>query len=373
MSTSEITEKKNDRLFSLDALRGLDMLFLCVGQPLIVAVAAALGYGDAKLYPFMRQFNHYWGGFTAYDLIMPLFIFMCGAAIPLALPKRLDAEGRPTAAFWKHIAWRVVLLWVLGMACQGRLLTCDPARFCYFTNTLQSIAVGYVIGALVLLIRSRAARIAVPCALALGYGLLLHLGGDYSQQGNLAMKVDMFFVNLIQPCGHDTKSYTWYLTSMMFGVMTLCGMEATRILASARAPWRKAGLLGIFGAALWIGGLLLEFAGVPCIKHIFTVSFTAQAMGVSVLLLAALFVVTDVWRLRRGWGLVTLYGQTALASYVLGEIFRAIPTSASTSIFGGLAKRIGGPWERVVIQLGLAVTLTYALHVWRVYRARSRG
>ena len=56
---------------------------------------------NANRHPFMRQFEHYWGGFTAYDLIMPLFIFMCGAAIPLALPKRLDAEGRPTAAFWK--------------------------------------------------------------------------------------------------------------------------------------------------------------------------------------------------------------------------------------------------------------------------------
>ena len=96
--------KTDERLFSLDALRGLDMIFLCLAKPVIVATAQALGCGDVEAYPFMRQFTHPWGGFTAYDLIMPLFIFMCGAAVPFALPKRLNAEGRPTAAFWRHVA-----------------------------------------------------------------------------------------------------------------------------------------------------------------------------------------------------------------------------------------------------------------------------
>ena len=356
---------KSDRLFSLDALRGLDMLFLCVVQPVIMVAAHNFGFADTTAHPFMRTFHHYWGGFTAYDLIMPLFIFMCGAAVPLALRRRLDAEGRPTAAFWKHLGVRVAMLWILGMVAQGRLLSCDPGQFVYFSNTLQAIAVGYVITALVFLSRSRAVRIGVTAALAAADGLLLHFGGDYSTSGNLAMKVDMVFVNLLQPCGHDTASYTWYLTSLMFGVMALCGMHSTLILRSSRAPWRKAAVLAGFGAALLAGGLVLEWAGVPCIKHIFTVSFTGQAMGVSVLLLAALYVVNDILMCRRGWWIVTLYGQCALAAYVLGETFRVIPDAASKAIFGGLWKRIGEPWGGIVIQLGLAAVLTFALAVWR--------
>ena len=372
MNNTTVTSKP-ERLFSLDLLRGFDMLFLCVVQPIIMASATAWGFSDVGAHPFMRQLHHYWGGFTAYDLIMPLFIFMCGAAVPFALTKRLDAEGRPTAAFWKHVAWRFVMLWVLGMVAQGRLLSFDPSRFCYFTNTLQSIAIGYVIAALVLLIRSRKVQVSVTIALAAAYGLLLHFGGDYSAKGNLAMKVDMFFVNLFQPAGHDTGTYTWYLTSLMFGAMTLCGMHATQILRSDCAPWRKAGLLGAYGAALWIGGLVLEWIGVPCIKHIFTVSFTAQAMVVSVLLLAALYVVSDIWRVRRGWWLVTLYGQVALASYVIGEMFRGIPSAASKAVFGGLAKRIGSPWEDFVLQVGTCVALTFFLWVWRARRTRGEG
>ena len=361
-------EVKKQRLFSLDALRGLDMIFLCVVQPLVVAVAAAWGFADVNLHPFMRQFEHYWGGFTAYDLIMPLFIFMSGAAVPFALSKRLDGEGRPTAAFWKHVGWRFVMLWLLGMVSQGRLLSCDPAQFVYFSNTLQSIAVGYVIAALVFLSKRRAVRIGVTVALAVVYGLALQFLGDYSKSGNFAMKVDMVFVNLLQPCGHDTASYTWYFTSLMFGVMALCGMHSTLVLQSSRTPWRRAAILAGFGAALLVGGLVLEWAGVPCIKHIYTASFTAQAMGVSVLLLAALYVANDIWRFRRGWWIVTLYGQCALAAYMLGETFRVIPEAASKAIFGGLWKLVGEPWGGIVIQLGVGAVLTFALAVWRGYK-----
>ena len=362
----------NNRLFSLDALRGLDMLFLCVVQPIIMVTAGNFGFADPETHPFMRTFHHYWGGFTAYDLIMPLFIFMSGAAVPLALRKRLDAEGRPTAAFWKHIGVRVVMLWLLGMVAQGRLLSCDPAQFVYFSNTLQSIAVGYVIAALVFLSKRPLVRFGVPVLLALVYGLSLQFLGDYSVSGNFAMKVDMVFVNLLQPCGHDTASYTWYFTSLMFGVMALCGMHSTLILQSSRTPWRKAAVLAGFGAVLLVTGLVLEWIGVPCIKHIYTVSFTGQAMGVSVLLLAVLYVVNDIWMFRRGWWIVTLYGQCALAAYVLGETFRVIPDAASKAIFGGLWKRIGEPWGGIVIQLGLAAVLTFALAVWREYRKTLR-
>ena len=55
------------------------------------------------------------------------------------------------------------------------------------------------------------------------------------------------------------------------------------------------------------------------VKHIFTVSFTAQAMGWSALLYAGLYVLTDIWKVRRGFGLCVLFGQFALTAYVIGE------------------------------------------------------
>ena len=59
-----------ERLYSLDLLRGLDMVFLTVVGPLVWAVHAGWGLPDGFLY----QFTHPWEGFAAWDIIMPLFI-----------------------------------------------------------------------------------------------------------------------------------------------------------------------------------------------------------------------------------------------------------------------------------------------------------
>ena len=77
------------RLFSLDLLRGLDMFLLTVIGPLVIATQTGW-----KCFPepFYRQFHHAWEGFVLWDIIMPLFIFMCGAAVPFALRKRLQEE-----------------------------------------------------------------------------------------------------------------------------------------------------------------------------------------------------------------------------------------------------------------------------------------
>lgn len=366
----------NKRLFSLDLLRGLDMLFLCVVQPLVLACARGWGFDDAVTHPFMRQFEHFWGGFTAYDLIMPLFIFMCGAAVPFALAKRLDAEGRPTPAYWRHVAGRFALLWLLGMVAQGRLLQFDLTTLSPFNNTLQTIACGYLIAALVLLVRRRWVQVAIPFALAAAYGLGFVITGDYGPDTNFAIRFEEWLVKLVMPASNRAVEladphYTWWATIPMFGAMTLCGLNATMILRSARSPGRKAGLLAVLGAVLLVAGLLLELLGVRCIKHIYTVSFTAQAMGISVLLLTVLYVLTDIWRLRCGWWLVTLYGQTALASYMLGEVFRSIPVSASRAVLGGLAERLGAPWSPLLLELGTAAALTFFLWLWRLRQRLS--
>ena len=100
-----MTFPASERLFSLDVLRGLDMMLLTVVGPLVCA--AQKGW---NCFPdwFMRQFNHGWECFTLWDIIMPLFIFMCGAAMPLALERRLKKGGgaRAVACGGSVGAWR---------------------------------------------------------------------------------------------------------------------------------------------------------------------------------------------------------------------------------------------------------------------------
>ena len=78
------------RLFALDLLRGIDMFYLAVVSATVAPLCAALG-----LSPAWKTFlvTHPWEGFTLYDLIMPLFIFMCGAAVPFGLGRRQFEVG----------------------------------------------------------------------------------------------------------------------------------------------------------------------------------------------------------------------------------------------------------------------------------------
>ena len=101
------------RLFSLDVLRGLDMILLTVVGPL---VNSAQDGWECLPGAFVMQFRHAWSGFTLWDIIMPLFIFMCGAAVPYALVKRLE---KGCGVFWGHVLARVALLWFLGGLVQG--------------------------------------------------------------------------------------------------------------------------------------------------------------------------------------------------------------------------------------------------------------
>ena len=300
-----------ERLFSLDLLRGLDMFLLKAVGPLVMAADRVWHLPSGVT----RQFDHAWGGFTLWDVIMPLFIFMCGAAVPLALPKRLE-NGRAGWGYWRHVLSRVALLWVLGMAVQGNLLSLKPSEMLLFSNTLQSIAVGYVVAALALLVRNARVRAALPFALVLVYSLILAFGGDYSQTGNAAYRFETALVSVLPWIGNATGGgYTWILTSFMFGAMTLFGLQATEILRADRDPWTKAARLGGYGAGLLALGWALVPV-VPAIKHIYTASFTLQAVGWSMLAYAALYVLTDIWKFRRGLGVLILFGQCALFVYV---------------------------------------------------------
>ena len=333
-------DMKRERLFSLDLLRGLDMFLLTVVGSFVWALHDTIGLPDSV----MAQINHAWGGFTLWDIIMPLFIFMCGAAVPFGLGKRLR-DGRPTAAYWRHVAARFALLWFLGLIAQGRLLTLDPLKISPFNNTLQAIACGYLIAAVVMIIPSRRVQVAIPIALAVGYGLAIHLGGDYSRTGNLAIRFEDWFVRLVMPEGNRAMEladpwYSWWFTIPMFGAMTLCGAEATRILTSGAEKmtrfWR---LLALGAVLLAVGWALVPW--VPSIKHIYSFTFTAQAMGWSCLALAALFYLSDVLMLRKGLGIFILFGQTALLAYMTIEVFSCVPNAFADMVTAGFPHAFG--------------------------------
>ena len=371
MMSSQPPVPPRERLHSLDLLRGLDMFLLTVVGPFAAALNRTTPLPDA----LMGQFHHNWGGFTLWDIIMPLFLFMCGAAIPFALPRRME-NGRAGLRYWRHVAARVTLLWVLGMVAQGRLLSFDALLINPFNNTLQAIASGYLVAAAVLCIPSEKVRTAAPFVLAVGYAAFLHFCGDYTMEGNAATCVERWILPRITPEGSKALAladpgYSWWATIPMFGAMTLCGMSATAILRSDATPMRRFGRLVALGAGLLAAGWALSPV-IPPIKHIFTLTFTAQAMGWCCLALAVLYALADILRLRRGTWLLLLFGQTSLLAYMCHE-FQPVLNAFGDQFAPGAQHLFGERGVPIAVWFASSALLVAVLHVWRKARGALRA
>src|SRR5579859_123522 len=87
---------KTPRLYSLDALRGFDMFWIMSGEQIVHALAKTTGW---PLFTILSGQLHHtvWNGFTFYDMIFPLFLFIAGAALPFSLDKTIQQAGVPAA------------------------------------------------------------------------------------------------------------------------------------------------------------------------------------------------------------------------------------------------------------------------------------
>ena len=106
--------KTKQRLLSIDALRGMDMFWIIGGEGLFAALFVLTGSSFFNTLAGQMEHSH-WHGFTFYDLIFPLFIFLSGVSLGLSA-KRLN--GKPMAdrmPIYKKAARRLLLLMVLGI------------------------------------------------------------------------------------------------------------------------------------------------------------------------------------------------------------------------------------------------------------------
>ena len=362
--TDAATGAKPPRLFSLDLLRGIDVCWLCLVQPLLEAADRTW-----KLPQWIHaQLVHDWGVFGLFDFAQPLFIFICGAAVPFAIPKRLSPEGRPTVEFWRHVLGRVAMLWACGMLIRGVLLF-DRAKFTPYSDTLQTIAAGYFFACLAQLVRSRAVRVALPFVLIGAYVALCCLGGDWTRLGNLPRIVDE---RVFGAFGFKAKDFTYCLTTIAWAGIAMLGSLAAELLKGPLSQARKVGFLFTSAAcSLAAGYALVPF--VPPIRHIYSPSFIAITMGYSVLSLALCYTVADIFRLRRGSWLFLLFGQTALCAWMLhtNPLYHGLATVAG-QLVAGVPRLIGTTCLQGFLKVAVVSAITvWILVLWR--RLRQKG
>jgi predicted acyltransferase len=320
------------RLLSLDALRGFDMMWIVGADALGSALSGFRGGPVARF--AAAQLDHVpWSGIRFYDTIFPLFVFMVGVAIPFSLDRMVASGSRAEAL--RRIARRTVLLFLLGIFYYGGLAT--ELSQIRLLGVLQRIALCYCASSLLYLWLPRRGIVAAAAALLVGYWALMTFvpvpgfgAGDFREGHNLANWIDSRWLPLRKWDGdHDPEGI---LSTLPAIASCLIGVLAGRLLRDpSRGGRSKVALLSAAGCALMAAGFLwgLQF---PIIKKVWSSSFVLVAGGWSVLLLAAFYLVADVWKRRRWLMPFAWLGSNALTIYIVSNIVD----------FGRLSERFAG-------------------------------
>jgi len=358
-----------ERLMSLDALRGFDMFWIVGGYWIVRGLANGLRNPWFNQYILPQTDHVRWEGFVAWDLIMPLFLFVVGAAMPFSFAKRLERDPGK-ARLYGHIIYRVAILWILGMIAQGRLLDYDLSKLQLYSNTLQAIAAGYLIASLILLNLQLQWQVLATGGLLLGYWALLtlvpvpgHGAGQLTEQGNLAIYIDTLILGPFQD--GTNPPYTWILSSMTFAATVMIGAFAGQLLRLDRSKAEKVLVLLISGAACVLAGWAWGHI-FPIIKHIWTSSMVLYAGGWSLLLLGLFYLVIDVLEFRFLTSFFVVIGMNAIAAYMATHVFDF--RNLGDIFVRGLA-RWTGDWQDFV-RAAAGITILWLI-LYYLYRKKT--
>ena len=383
----------DERIMSVDALRGFDMFWIIGADALVSALNDITHTGVTAA--ISHQLSHKdWEGFAFEDLIFPLFVFLAGVSLVFSLGKTIEREGKWAA--YRRVFYRAVLLYLIGIFYYGGFEHAWPtyvqdwgarAKEMRLLGVLQRIALCYLFAGFAFCTFRLRGMIVVCVALLAGYWALMTFvpvpgagagsfvegknvddkqyqpgkmisvpvpvpvtkagAGSFVEGKNLANWVDkQYLPGRLWDRDHDPEG----LLSTLPAIATcLLGVFAGLLLKNNTvSPGKKVLWLALAGiVALGLGFLWgLQF---PIIKKIWTSSYVLVAGGYSALLLAFFYLVIDVWKCRR-WALVFIWiGMNPITLY-LAENF--VP-------FGRLSKRfVGGNIEHF---MGVYASLASAI------------
>lgn len=345
----------NKRLLSLDVLRGADIFFLVGLQPVLLKVLLALDI-DFLNNTLLYQLDHArWEGFRLWDLVMPLFLLMSGVTMPFSLPKYLEQNGN--RSLWQRVIKRFIILYALGILVQGNILALDPKAIYLYSNTLQAIAVGYLLTVPLTIYLKPKWQIVSIIVLLIIYTIPMTLFGDWSPQGNFGCKVDKLILGRFRDMTTiDTDGnivfcpwfdYTYIWSSLTFCCTVAMGSLCGTFIKTRKDDGNKTTLtLLIIGISLVIFGLIWgQFQ--PIIKRLWTSSMTLFSGGLCIILLAIFYWWIDIKGHNKNIEWLQVYGCNAIIAYIMGEKinFRSIPNS----LLYGLEQYCGAAWYEAIL------------------------
>ena len=352
------------RLMSLDLFRGAT----------IAGMILVNNAGD-EVSSYWPLKHAQWNGWTPTDLVFPFFLFIVGVAMPFSFSARLK-RGESRRELLRHVLWRGVVLFALGMFLNGFPNQYHLASWRVY-GVLQRIAICYVISAVLALWTDWRAWIATIAGCLLGYWILMrfvpvpgfgvptHDIPLLDPDCNLAAWLDRQLL-----AGHlyeGTRDPEGVLSTIPAVATSLLGMLTGQWLRSSRSVRTKALGMALFGAIGVMTGKLLDL-GFPINKKLWTSSYVIFTAGLAVLCLALCYWMVDVKKWRSLWTKPLLvFGMNAIAAYVfagvISDLLDHFHTSAGMSWQESIYESIFAPLANPA-NASLLYALGYALVCW---------
>ncbi|WP_462154770.1 transmembrane glucosamine N-acetyltransferase NagX [Pseudoalteromonas piscicida] len=370
------TNNKPKRLASLDALRGMDMFWILGGQSIFAALFVLTGWQGWKAFE-AHTLHSPWHGFTFYDLIFPLFIFLSGVAMGLS-PKRIDHlpfnERKP---FYLKALKRLLLLCAFGVLYNhgwGTGIPMDPDGIRY-ASVLGRIAFAWFFCALLVWHTSLRTLAYVGLGILLFYWLLLCFipvpggqAGDLSANGVGSWNafIDTYFLPGISYQNRPVDP-EGVLSSLPAIVNAIAGVFAGRAIANAQTQgeWKTVGILAGSGVLVLALGWLWDMQ-FPVNKELWTSSFVLVTVGWSAILLAVFYAIVDVLSFQRWAYPFVIIGANSIIIYLASSLVNW--TFISKSVFGGVIASVPIAWQPLIAVFALLAVQLLVLH-W-MYKRR---
>ena len=393
------TPTQTGRLHSLDALRGFDMWWIVCGEGIFHGLAGAVKdkYGlvqstvdwqirgeapmnivERSLVGMSNQLHHtVWNGFTFYDLIFPLFIFIAGVSMPYSMGKQLERSGIDRSAarskILRSLLKRTILLILLGCMVNGALRF-NGYEQTRFASVLGRIALGCFGAALIYLYVPSGKIMYWITGILIGYWALLYLvpvpgygAGVITPEGNITAWFDRHFLpgklhrKVYDPEG--LLSTIPAVASALLGV--LCGQYIRTSAQKGFSTIQAMNLFG-FGVALLLAGWAWNFV-FPVNKILWSSSYVLVAGGWSMMALAIFYFIIDVKGYRNWSRPLVWIGTNSILIYVAAHGLVNFESS-SQFLFGGLISLTPAAWHSALLWTGVGLIQLAGLYI--LYRNR---
>lgn len=353
------------RYYALDVLRGMTIaLMILVNNP---------GSWSQIYAPFKHAA---WSGFTPTDWVFPSFLFVMGNAMSFSM-RKYEQQGR--ASVLQKIFKRSFLIFIIGLGLAAFPFIYRTDGGFAFKNlmdirimgVLQRIALCYFFASLLIyFLKSKGALIIGVAILFAYWGILYFFGtgpDPYSLETNAVLRFDRLVfrdVNLYQGYGipFDPEGL---LSTLPATVNVIAGYIAGKFIQTSKSKMNTVSKFIITGIGLIAIGLLWD-PDFPINKPIWTSSYVIYSTGWTLLVLALLIFITEIYEQKKWAYFFIVFGKNPLFIYVLAGIVAILLgfiRIGDTSLKGWIYENLFLSWLSD-INASLAFAICFIVVMW---------